>query len=296
MSLTLMLLRNDYLQLVLLSGYLDLYNLTNLEVASSKWHFYVLGLTGGPIKENAFKLVYDFSNNKCRRISLHKQIWFNRRSIYILDEMMLTGFDDLSCWLGRDIMAENISNVVRFTISNSFRHITCGEDSLHRRQVRCDREDEFGLINLINRLGELQLKHLCFNCVPTLWWHQESMYGLRELMTLKIVNCLKATCESVLGFLNYCYNLEVFHYITDEKEDSIDDNDPQVNSELVMIHLNTVCKKHLNVYISTEAAVVWGIDINFVNLNSERITFCLFDSIDAYFAMHDDLIQYDALI
>ncbi len=290
-------IRHDHLESILFYGFLNLRDFCTMEIASSKWRYYVLGKH--KVSKNfchkmdmsIFQCVYDFSSFKHRKQTLQKEQWFNRRNIFKMSsEVILTGFDDNSCRIGIDILA-NRKNIVKFTINNSYRHVPC--DDSNRSKFGNYDDDEKDLASFINRLESLQLKELCFNFVPNLWCGEflANLSKMSNLRTLKVLNCANT---NVFYFLEHCCMLEIFHYIEDN-------HSRQYDVETIIDHFNG-CKLLNDVFLCAETADEWGIITISTTTGKKvisklfpgRIKFNLFDSMAAYYAMNTEFNLYNS--
>ncbi len=269
-------IRHDQLESILLYGFLKLKDYCLMEMACRFWRFYVLSKHevsdkfSHQMDMSDFQSVYNFSNFHHRKVSLQKEQWFDKRKIFckFSNEVLLTGFDDYSCRIGTDILA-NRTDIVKFTIHNSYKYIPCTD--CDRPDYQQTYDDEVDLAGFINKLCRSQLKELCFNNVPHLGRGLDESLRLKKLTLLKIINCSRV---DVFGILEHCYHLQILHYVTNEDSYGMDTLDQ--NRETMMEVFDNVCKQLHDVYLCADIVNGWGIDDDVISKYHGKIEFtCL---------------------
>ncbi len=284
------LIRYDHLESILLHGYFELRDFCKMEMACSKWRFYVLGkseiskVSSQQINMSDFQSVYDFSDSHRRKLTLQKEQWFNRRKIFKLsNEVLLTGFDDNSCRIGIDTLV-NRTDIVKFTISDSFKYIPCTD--CHRPDYEQTYDEEVDLAGFINKLCRSQLKELCFNYVPHLGRGLDNYLKLKKLTTLKIINCCRV---DVFGILRQCYHLQILHYITSEDSweeyGSVSLEENRVTMEEI---IDDTCEQLHDICLCQSTARSWNLDGWFIDKYYDKIKFTFFDEMWEYYEVYNE--------
>ncbi len=259
-----------------------------MEMACSKWRYYALSKHeiskqfSHQMDMSDFQSVYDFSNFRRRKRTLQKEQWFNRRKIMskLSKEVILTGFDDYSCRIGIDILV-NRNDIVKFTISNSFKYIPCTD--CHRPDYEQTCNEEVDLAGFLNKLCRSQLRELCFHHVPHLGIDLGGNLQLRKLTTLKIVNCF---CVDMFEILDHCYHLQILHYITDN--DSYGRDGSKYNRKRMMEIIDETCEQLRDVRLCLDTVKGWGLNEKFFSRYHGKIVFTLFNETKEYYAVHPE--------
>ncbi len=282
-------IRYDHMELIFLYGYLKLADFCHLEMACSKWRYYALSKREVSLEFSSqmdmsdFQSVYDFSSLVRRKVTLQKELWFNRRKIFckLSNEVLLTGFDDYSCRIGIDILVDR-TDIVKFTINNSFKCIPCNDR--HRPDYEKTCNEEVDLAGFLNKLSRSELRELCFHHVPHLGRDLDGDLQLHKLTTLKIVNCFRV---DMFQILDHCYHLQTLHYITDD--DCYGREGSENNRKILMEIIDETCKQLQDVCLCLDTVWGWGIDDDLISKYHGKIAFTLFNEMEEYYAVYTEL-------